>query len=323
MTTQDLTTQDLLRARRTIQDPVLLEFAAEVGSSDPIVMVGGNTQSHLGGVADPNARSLRAPSGIVKYQPDEMTVCVRAATPVSELHAALSEHGQRTSLPDGSGLQGAVSSTVGGVIAVGRSPVTRLKDGHIRDAVLQLRYVAADGALVTAGGPTVKNVSGFDLCRIMVGSLGTLGCIADVILRTRPINRHERWIKMVDADPNAVLNNAKTAAAILWDGSAVWAQLVGHQADIESDQARLPTSSSAAPPKLPPFRWSRRPKDLYRLGSEAGRFVAEIGVGVVHCELPDPQGVKLSAIVEALNRRVRDLFDPHRRFNPGRSVELL
>ena len=65
--------------------------------------------------------------------------------------------------------------TVGGALAVGRSGIRRLGDGSVRDVLLQARYVGADGEVVKAGGPTVKNVSGFDVCRLLVGSRGTLG----------------------------------------------------------------------------------------------------------------------------------------------------
>ena len=311
----------LLQQRTRITDRSLHDFANEVGQNDPVVVVGGGTQSTIGGEADPTARMVRAPSGIVKFQPDEMTVCVRAGTTVTELHAVLAEHGQRTVLPDGSGLVGSPESTVGGAIAVGCPSVDRLKDGHIRDAVLQLRYVSANGALVTAGGPTVKNVSGFDLCRIMVGALGTLGCLADAIIRTRPCHPHQQWVQMNDADPKKVHHQTKTAAAILWDGSTVWAHLVGHQVDVADDLARLPTATESEPPELPPHRWSRRPQDIYNLTNLHGSFIAEVGVGVIHRDHLDPTPAKMSPTLATLNQRVRDLFDPTRRFNPGRSVE--
>src|SRR4051812_7469403 len=104
-----------------------------------------------------------------------MTVRVRVGTTVAELHEALRAHGQRSALPERGG-------TVGGAIAVGHNDLHVLGRGRVRDAVLQLRYVSADGRLITGGGTTVKNVSGFDLPRLMVGALGTLGVLAEAVL---------------------------------------------------------------------------------------------------------------------------------------------
>ena len=63
----------------------------------------------------------------------------------------------------------------------------------MENTLLQARYVSAAGEIVKAGGPTVKNVSGFDLCRLLVGSYGTLGFLGDVILRTRPLPATSQW----------------------------------------------------------------------------------------------------------------------------------
>ena len=95
---------------------------------------------------------MSAPTGIVSFQPDEMTVRVRAGTTVSHLHDEFAHFRQRTALPQRQG------GTVGGALAVGGSPIERLGRGHIRDSLLQAVFVAADGRLVTSGGPTIKNV---------------------------------------------------------------------------------------------------------------------------------------------------------------------
>ena len=100
-------------------------------------------------------------------------------------------------------------------MAVGRSGLRRLGYGPVRDALLQARYVSAAGELVKAGGPTVKNVSGFDLCRLLVGSRGTLGFIGDVILRTRPRARFEQWFRGDGRSGRGV------GAAVSPDGRAV------------------------------------------------------------------------------------------------------
>ena len=169
-------------------DEQIAAFAAEVGASDPVTITGLGTR---GGGVD-GVRSVTAPAGIDSVQPAEMTVRCGAATPVDRVAAALAEYGQCLAIPEG--------GTIGGALAVGQSDIRRLGWGPSRDAVLQARYVSAAGEVVKAGGPTVKNVSGFDLCRLLVGSHGTLGFLAEVILRTRPLPDHLRWFHS-DGDP--------------------------------------------------------------------------------------------------------------------------
>jgi hypothetical protein len=160
----------------------LSTLAADVGD-DPDDAVSATGLGTRGG-ADPAGRPVRAPSGLVQVSPEEMTIRCGAGTPVDDVQAALAEVGQEVALPPG--------GTVGGALAVGQSDVLRLGRGPVRDVLLQARYVNAGGQVVKAGGPTVKNVSGFDLCRLLVGSRGTLGVLGEVILRTRPIPTSRR-----------------------------------------------------------------------------------------------------------------------------------
>ncbi len=245
-----------------------------------------------------------------------MTVRVRAGTTVADLDAALGEVGQTVALPDWPG------ATVGGVLAVGQSGIRRLGWGPVRDTLLEVRSVAAEGTVVKAGGPTVKNVSGFDLCRLLVGSLGTLGLLAEVVLRTRPLPAAERWLAgEADPDPFTLAARLHRPAAVLWDGTTTWVLLDGHPADVEA-QARaagLP-DAPAGPPDLPPHRWSLRPSELAALAGLAGgpdRFVAEVGVGVVHRSAPPPARPVDPAVV-TLHRRLKAIFDPTGRLAPGR-----
>jgi glycolate oxidase FAD binding subunit len=299
-------------------DP-LAAFAAEVGPPEagPVTCAGGRTDWEVGGRPDPSAREVRAPTGIVAHTPAEMVVRCRAGTPVEELAAALAERGQRVALPVRPG------ATVGGVLAVGRSAITRLGHGPVRDAVLEVRYVSAAGRLVKAGGPVVKNVSGYDLCRLMVGSLGTLGFIAEVVLRCWPLPAAAQWFVGTGADPFAVQADLWRPAAVLWDGTTTWVLLEGHPADV-AEQARLlgPTFAEAAgPPQIPAGgRLSLRPAALRGLDPGAwGGWLAEVGVGVVHTAGPAPAPA-VDAGVAALCERVKRAFDPAGRLNPGRRV---
>jgi FAD/FMN-containing dehydrogenase len=285
----------------------LSAFAEAVGEHDPVSIVGGGTRA-----PPPAGRVVRAPGGIVEYQPEEMTVRCGAGTPVAELAAALAAHGQETPIPAG--------GTVGGALAVGRSDVLRLGLGPVREVLLQARFVGAAGDVVKAGGPTVKNVSGYDLCRLLVGSWGTLGFLGEVILRTRPVPPARVWFGG-EADPFALLARLYRPQSVLWDGARVWVCLAGHPSDV-ADQARLAgLPEVAGPPPLPTGgRASMAPSALRSLpNAGTGPFVAEVGVGVVHLHQPWPRPSPPDLVIE-LHRRIKALFDPTGRLNPGIDV---
>ena len=304
---------------RFVFDEALTGFAAEVGADGPVCVRGGGTRWRLGGEAAPGTREVAAPAGIVAFEPAEMTVRVRAGTPVAELQAALAAAGQRAALPERPG------GTVGGALMAGESTIARLGLGPVRDALLQARYVCADGQVASAGAGTVKNVSGFDLCRLLVGSLGTLGLVGEALLRTVPVGESERWARLSAVDPRPVLS-CHTAASVLWDGTDVWVLLSGYGVDVDEDLGRLaelaagPPDDADGPPDLPPHRWSCTPAQAASFGQEksaAARFVAEIGVGVVHASEPQPPRPVEPGVAE-LNRRFKERFDPTGRLNPGR-----
>jgi glycolate oxidase FAD binding subunit len=292
-------------------------FAAEVGpaSAGPVVAVGGRTHWDVGGLPAEAAREVRPPTGVVAHEPAEMTVRVRAGTTVAELATVLAENGQRALLPRWPG------ATVGGVLAVGRSSVERLGWGPVRDAVLEVRYVSDDGVLVKAGGPTVKNVSGYDLPRLLVGSLGTLGLVAEVVLRTTPVPAASQWFAVEGAEPAALVRTLHRPVAVLWDGTTTWVLIEGHPRDLDDQAAAAGLSGHAVegPPSLPAHRWSCAPGEIAQQRAGRGRFVAEVGVGVVHRDTAPPAAA-VAPTVAALNARVKAVFDPTGRLAPGRSV---
>ncbi len=295
--------------------PAVLGFAEEIGSEGPVGIEGGRTRWTTGGVPDVAPRLLKAPSGLVQYKADEMTVRVGAGTTMADLNIALREHGQHTALPDRGG-------TVGGAVAVGENDRDVLQRGAARAAVLQVTYVSAEGKIVSGGGPTVKNVSGFDIPRLMVGSLGTLGCIAEVILRTNPIPPVSRWFT-TQADPFDVHDALLAPSAVLWDGQTTWLHLEGHGADVDAQAARAGQLGSLAetagpPPSTYPHRWSLQPKQLRTIGDQiSGPFLASVGVGTVFAEQPQPRR-QLSPSLKGVHDRMKLLFDPTGRLNPGR-----
>src|SRR5262249_53954994 len=138
---------------------------------------------------------VRAATGIVDYDPADLTVTLGAGTTCEELATVLHAHGQECPLDPRD-----PHATIGGVLACGLSGPRRLRHGPLRDRLLEVRFVAADGRLVKGGGPTVKNVSGFDIPRLLVGSLGTIGVLVQVTLRCQPAPASASWFE-TDGDP--------------------------------------------------------------------------------------------------------------------------
>jgi glycolate oxidase FAD binding subunit len=280
----------------------LSAFAAEVGSEGPVTIGGLATR----GGPVPGLRGVSAPAGIEWVQPDEMIVCCGAGTPVDELVAVLAAHGQTVALPAG--------GTVGGALCVGQSDHRRLGYGPVRDTLLQARYVSAAGDVVKAGGPTVKNVSGFDLCRLLVGSHGTLGFLGEVIVRTRPLPPHSQWFSREVSDPSALFTSLYKPVSVLWNGSTVFVLLEGHPTDVAEQAALADLAACDGPPPLP--SGSRRSLPPSALADLSGDFVAEVGVGIVHHVEPwsaQSTGEREAALAVAIKRE----FDPVGRLNPG------
>ena len=296
---------------------VVAAFAGEVGGPDdgPVVAVGGRSSFSLGGEVATGAREVRAPVGVVDHQTEEMTVRALAGTPVSVVDATLGAGGQCVALPAWT-----PASTVGGVLAAGRSGRRRLGWGPVRDTVLEVTAVLADGRVVKAGGPTVKNVTGYDLCRLLVGSLGTLGLLAEVVLRTRPVPLSEQWFTLDDGPDRWRLLHKP--ASVLWDGTTTWVLLDGHPADVSAQAGHLGLVATDAGPSLHglDLRWSLPVADLRELPEDGhGPFVAELGVGVVHRATPQPVR-PADPSVRAIHARLKSSFDPNGRLAPGRQV---
>jgi len=300
----------------TITDPILRSFAEEVGAEGPVAVVGSRTRWDVGGVIDDSARLLEAPSGIVAYAASEMTMQVRAGTSTAELASELAAHGQRTALPERGG-------SVGGAIAVGENPVDIMARGRLRDAVLQVRYVSAEGELVTGGGPVVKNVTGYNLPKLMTGSLGTLGLLVEFVLRTNPVPAASRWLAAEGIDPTAALGSIYRPANLLYDGDTTWVHLEGHASDIEAESRVLADLGGFAevegPPSLPAHRWSLSAAGVVELPATVPGAVVAIGSGLAWCDHPQPARIE-SPEVAALSQRVKANFDPTGRLNPGRTV---
>ena len=204
-----------------------------------------------------------------------MTITVGAGTPVAEIVRVLGDHGQECALdPRDTG------ATVGGALASGLSGVRRLRHGPIRDQVLEVRFVTGDGRVVKGGGPTVKNVTGYDLPRLMVGSLGTLGVLAQATLRCRPRAQVAKWFAASEP-PTHVYR----PAAMLWNEVGVFVRCEGNATDVDAQGAGLDEAEAPALPEgAHRGRISVAPGAMPALVADLAdiRWCAELGVGTVH-----------------------------------------
>lgn len=153
--------------------------------------------------------SLRRLSGIVEYEPAEGVITAQAGTTLAELRRACEQHGHHLSpcLPDEE------QSTLGGVIAMGRSGVDRLRYGPLRNHVLGVRVADGSGVITKSGGRLVKNVTGYDLARLHTGAQGALGIIVEASLRLFPLPRVERSVFSDDSTLERCLELAWAARA--------------------------------------------------------------------------------------------------------------
>lgn len=161
-----------------------------------VVARGMGTRLHWG--AAPEAVDLVVDtsrmSRVLAHAAGDLVVTVQAGLPLADLQAALAPHGQRLALD---GAQG----SIGGAIATAPSGPLRYRYGSVRDLIIGITVVLADGTVAKAGGTVVKNVAGYDLAKLYTGSLGTLGVVTEATFRLHPLPETRRYVTMTCSDP--------------------------------------------------------------------------------------------------------------------------
>jgi len=204
-------------------DPLIERIRAAAASGTPLRIRGGGSKDFYGEPAQGELLSTAPLAGIASYEPSELVVTAGAGTPLAELEAVLAERGQclpfepphfgagsatpPKPLGGGSTYRGPAAgsaATVGGMVAAGLSGPARASAGSVRDFVLGLTLVNGRGELLSFGGQVMKNVAGYDVSRLMVGALGTLGLIVEVSLKVLPVAPAEATLKFETSQAEAL-----------------------------------------------------------------------------------------------------------------------
>jgi glycolate oxidase FAD binding subunit len=228
------------------QDPVLARMIDQVDHASahnlPLDIRGGGTKFFYGGLPKGEALDVSGLAGISSYEPTELVVTARAGTPLADLESALEEHGQCLAFEPP---RFSAGGTVGGMVAAGLSGPARANLGSVRDHLLGVTLLNGRGELLTFGGQVAKNVAGYDVSRLIAGSLGILGVICEASLKVLPVCRATATL-CFDWDEAQALEQLKIWAAqplpisgSAWHDGRLFVRLAGASAAVSAACSKL------------------------------------------------------------------------------------
>jgi glycolate oxidase FAD binding subunit len=260
----------------------------------PLRVTGGGTKDFYGNPTTGETLSTSAYRGIVDYEPTELVITACAGTPLAEVEAALKEKGQMLAFePPHFGAPpspltpllrskcalvpqaGEGNSTLGGCIAAGLSGPRRPYAGAVRDLVLGVRLLDGSGADLRFGGQVMKNVAGYDVSRLMAGSMGTLGVIMEVSLKTLPLPATELTLHQQHNEADAIkLMNTWAGqplpiSATAWSGGNLRIRLSGAASAVAAARKKLGGEVVDAAPASAFWQGIRDHQDIFFARSDA------------------------------------------------------
>ncbi|GAB6067583.1 glycolate oxidase subunit GlcE [Methylothermus subterraneus] len=335
---------------------------AALAERRPLRIVGGGSKDFYGRLPQGEPLCLSGHRGIVEYVPEELVVTVRAGTPLAELEEALAAEGQMLGFePPHFG-----PATVGGAVAAGLSGPRRPFAGAVRDFVLGVKLLTGRGEVLAFGGQVMKNVAGFDVSRLVAGSLGALGVILEVSLKVLPRPEVE-WTLCQEADDpetalatmQALMGQSLPISALAYEAPLLYLRLSGTERAVAAAAGRIGGETVApgeefwqslkeqtrpffthgeedlwrlsVPPAVPlagmpgqvlldwggAQRWVRTRADaseVFRLAAELQGHATLFRTAGARDEVFQP----LPENLFRLHRALKQAFDPHGIFNPGR-----
>ncbi len=224
----------------------------------PFQIRGGGSKDWYGNTPRGEVLEVAAHRGIVAYEPSELFITARGGTPLAEIEAVLAEKGQVLPFEPP---RFSPHSTIGGAVAAGLSGPRRVSSGALRDYVLGVKLLDGRGRVLSFGGQVMKNVAGYDVSRLIAGSLGTLGVILEVSLKVMPLPPAETTLcfGLTQAEALERLNQWRgqplPIVASGWHDGVLYLRLAGARAAVTAAVASLGGEKIGAGEAAPAGFW--------------------------------------------------------------------
>jgi len=222
------------------------QFRAQVlqaaANKTPLRIRGGGTKDWYGGAPQGELLDTRGHAGIVDYEPTELVITARCGTPLREIEAVLAAQNQMLAFEPPHFGDGA---TFGGAIAAGLAGPRRANSGGVRDFVLGAQLMDGQGEVLKFGGQVMKNVAGYDVSRLLTGSMGTLGLMLELSVKVLPVATQEATLRFETGEIDAIrlLNTwggqPLPISASCWHAGVLMLRLSGARAAVDAAQRSL------------------------------------------------------------------------------------
>ncbi len=213
-----------------------------IANKTPLHIIGGNSKAFYGRPTQGEPFHVAQHSGIIHYEPTELVITARCGTPLAEIEKLLAAHGQMLAFePPNFGS----TATLGGTIATGFSGSRRAYTSAVRDVVLGVGLINGQGEVLKFGGEVMKNVAGFDVSRLQVGALGTLGVLLDISLKVLPRPETETTLCFIMNETQALSTMTQWGrqnlpiSAMCFEGNTLHIRLSGAESALKAAQQRL------------------------------------------------------------------------------------
>jgi glycolate oxidase FAD binding subunit len=221
---------------RDLTNGLVERVLAAANARTPLRIVGGDTKRFYGRPVAGETLALAGHHGVLRYDPAELVITARGGTPLADIEALLARHGQR--LPFEPPSFGPMA-TLGGTVSAGLAGPARVARGPVRDYVLGARLLTGAGQVLKFGGEVMKNVAGYDVSRLLAGSLGVLGVLLEVSLKVLPVARGARTLRRrIDAQDaiallGAVAQRGLPLTGSFWSAGELYVRLEGSPAALD------------------------------------------------------------------------------------------